>query len=186
YVDHEGRIQNTNGSIINVNRNSLFVGGGPTISVGLNEALFAPGIATRILEAAQAGEGRVTNDTLFVVADAYFAVQRNIRRTARVDETLLYLTSKQNLPILDNSKGLYPLLEDFYRLGSASAAEVARAQVEVARRREEAATILQELRFAMAELARLLRLDPRLLLWPLDDSRWATPIPGDALLHSSA
>src|SRR4051794_10586266 len=35
YVDHEGRIQNTNGSIINVNRNSLFVGGGPTISLGL-------------------------------------------------------------------------------------------------------------------------------------------------------
>jgi outer membrane protein TolC len=185
YVDHEGRIQNTNGSIIDVNRNSLFVGGGPTISLGLNDALFAPGIATRILEAAQAGEGRVTNDTLFAVADAYFTVQRGIRRLARVDETLLYLTSKEQLAVLGGSKGLFPLLEDFFERGAASGAEVARAQVEVARRREEAATVVQELRFAMAELARLLRLDPRLLLWPLDDSRWATPIPGDAWLDCS-
>jgi len=185
YLDHEGKIQNTNGSVIDVNRNSLFVGGGPTISVGLNEALFAPSIAARILDAARAAEGRVTNDTLFAVADAYFAVQRGIRRLARVEEILFYLTTPDQQRLLGKSKGLYPLLQDFVRLGYASLAEQARAEVEVTRRREERASVLQDLRFAVAELARLLRLDPQLLLWPLDDWRWATPIPGDAWLDCS-
>ena len=49
YVDHQGAIQNTTGPISNVNRDSLFVGGGPTITLGLTDALFGPGIARLVL-----------------------------------------------------------------------------------------------------------------------------------------
>src|SRR5262245_41849801 len=37
---HEGRIQQTNGNIENFNRDSLFVGGGPTWTLNISETLF--------------------------------------------------------------------------------------------------------------------------------------------------
>src|SRR5262249_37160579 len=88
YVTHQGQIQRTEGNVINVNRQSLFVGGGPQLVLGLSDALFLPGVASNILLATQAGARRVTNDTLLAVADAYFAVLRARRRVARIDETL--------------------------------------------------------------------------------------------------
>ncbi len=186
YNDHEGQIQKTEGNIIHVNRNSMFVGGGPSISLGLSEILFAPNIARRILQASQAAEQRVTNDTMLAVADAYLAVQRAVRRAARVDETLLYLTADQPQPLTGDSKGLLPLIRAFVREGEALPSDLARTEVEIIRRREEAAQTVQELRVAMAELARLLRLDPRLLVWPLDSPHESTPIPGDPWLERSA
>src|SRR5262245_60138189 len=164
YVFHDGRIQNTTGPVVDVNRDSLFVGGGPSVAVGLGDALFAPTIATRIVEAARAGEQRVTNDTLLAVAEAYFAVLRGVRRVRRADEVLYYLTSEREIPQTGGAKGLYPTIRDFVKVGDAPPPEQARVEVEVVRRREEAAFALQDLRFAMAELARLVRLDPRLLL----------------------
>src|SRR5262245_10426112 len=48
YVDHEGQIQRTEGNIITVNRDSLFVGGGPSLSLQTSEALFAPLLARQV------------------------------------------------------------------------------------------------------------------------------------------
>src|SRR5207248_81145 len=45
YSDHEGMIQRTEGNVIKVNRNSLFVGGGPSMSFGLADVLFTPLVA---------------------------------------------------------------------------------------------------------------------------------------------
>jgi outer membrane protein TolC len=55
-------------------------------------------------------------------------------------------------------------------------------EVEVVRRREDDAFVWQDLRLAMAELARLLRLDPKQRMWPLENINWAVPIPGDPWL----
>jgi outer membrane protein TolC len=181
YVDHEGRIQQANGNILDVNRNSLFVGGGPSITLGLNELLFTPPIARRIFQAAEGAQGRVTNDTMLAVSESYFNILRALRHVARVEQTLLYLTSEQTLP-LTNSKGLLPLIRDFVKVGEALPSDLARVEVEVVRRREDGQQALQELRVAMAELARLLRLDPQQLLWPLEDIQWPIAIPGDAWL----
>jgi outer membrane protein TolC len=180
YVTHQGQIQRTEGNVINVNRQSLFDGGGPQLVMGLSDALFLPGVASNVLLATQAGARRVTNDTLLTVADAYFAVLRARRRVARIDETLDNLLSEQPSEVRDNSKGLLRLLQDFAKAGAASDAEVARAQVEIARRRDEEAAALQELRQATAELARLLRQDPTVLLWPLEDFRVPVDLPGEA------
>jgi outer membrane protein TolC len=179
YVYHTGHIQRTEGNVINVNRDSLFVGGGPNLSFGLSEALFGPPVARAVVFAAEAGAARVTNDTLLAVADAYFAILRARRRVARIDETLDFLTSGQRIELRGNSPGLLPLIRAFVANGAALPSDQARVEVEVERRLEERSAALQDLRVAMAELARLLHQDPTVLLWPLEDFRVPMPLPGD-------
>jgi outer membrane protein TolC len=180
YSHHEGNIQKTEGNIITANRDSLFVGGGPSLSLQLSDALFAPLIARQLRSASAAGLQRVTNDTLLAVADAYFAVLRARRRLARVEEVLDYLTSEQPAAARAGSKGLLPLVRDFVEVGKREAlqSDLARVEVEVLRRDEERVAAVQEYRVASAELARLLRLDPATPLWPTEDFRYPVPLPG--------
>jgi hypothetical protein len=56
--------------------------------------------------------------------------------------------------------------------------DLARLQVEILRRREERAVIVQELLVSSAELARLIRLDPRIPLAPVEHKWSAVPMPG--------
>lgn len=180
YVDHDGRIQQANGNILNVNRTSLAVGANPTLSLDLADAVFLPLAARQVEKAASAAAVRVTNDTLLAIADAYIAVLRAHRRLARVDSTLSFLTDETPSPGRAGSKGLYPLVRDVVEAGGKDAlrSDLARLKVEILRRREERAAILLELQAASAELARLLRLDPRMTFDPLE-ARWAAvPLPG--------
>jgi outer membrane protein TolC len=181
FVDHEGRIQQAVGNILNSNRNSLFVGGGTSLNVGLGDAIFAPLAARQVVAASQAGVQRVTSDALLAVADAYFGILRGRRRLARSAQTLEFLTAEQPSESRAKSKGLLPLVRDIVEAGVQAAyrAELARLEAEVLRRRDEQAAALIELRLATAELARLIRLDPRLPLWPVDDFRHPVPLPGE-------
>jgi outer membrane protein TolC len=180
FVRHEGQLQNTAGNVQPINRDSLFIGAGPSLALGLSDALFAPAVASRILDATVAGERRVTNDTLLVVADAYFAVLRARRRLVRIDETLDHLTSDRVRELRDNSRGLLPLTEAFVKTGAAAQIDKVRVEVEIARRQDEFAAIVQEYRVASAELARLLHQDPAVLLWPLEDPLALVEVPGAA------
>src|SRR5262245_7660542 len=42
YTHHEGTAQKTEGNIILTNKDSLFVGGGPSVRFGISEAVFRP------------------------------------------------------------------------------------------------------------------------------------------------
>lgn len=181
YVRHEGQIQRTEGNVITVNRDSLFVGGGPSMQFQITDALFAPLISQQAFIATEAGLQRVTNDTLLTVADAYFNVLRARRRLARVEETLVFLTSPQRSPSRGDSKGLLPLVRDIVDVGGKDAfrSDLERVRVEVLRRMEERAAAIQDHRVATAELARLLRLDPATPLWPIEDFRFPMALPGD-------
>ncbi len=180
FVDHEGRIQQAVGNILNSNRNSLFVGGGQSVAFQFSEAIFTTLAARQVVDAAQAGVQRVTNDTLLTVAEAYFTVLRARRRLARAEETLVFLTSDQPAESRGKSKGLLPLIRDFVEVGGRDAlvADLARVQVEVLRRREERTAAYQDYRVAAADLARLLRLDPQTPLVPVEDFRHPLDLPG--------
>jgi outer membrane protein TolC len=180
YVHHEGTIQKTEGNIIFANRDSLFVGGGPSLALPLSDAIFAPLVARQVAVGTDAGLQRLSNDTLLLVADAYFNVLRLRRRVARIEETLDYLASEKTSAGRAGSKGLLPVVQTVQAAGGAEAtkAEVERLRVEVLKRREEKAAALQEFRLAMAELARLIRLDPQIPLWPIEDFRFSLPLPG--------
>jgi outer membrane protein TolC len=181
YFKHEGKIAKTEGNIITANKDALFVGAGPSILVSFADAIFAPLVARQTTGAVQAGARRVHNDTLLAVSEAYFAVLRARRRLARVDVALEYLRSDQPSPLRAGSKGLLLVVDAMQKAGVAVAlkAEVYRVQVEVVRRQEERTAAQQEFRVAVAELARLLRLDPATPLWPIEDFRvpleWYSP-----------
>jgi outer membrane protein TolC len=185
YVHHEGNLQATAGNVQKVNRDSLFVGGGPSLSFGLSDIIFLPLAARQVEAASEAGLQRVTNDTLLAVADAYLSVMRARRRLARVEETLDFLTSPRPAPSRFGSKGLLPLVENFVEAGGAEAlrAELERVRVEVLRRQEEKRAAIQDFLVASAELARLLRLDPAIPLWPVENFRYPIPEPGEEYLH---
>jgi outer membrane protein TolC len=187
YNLHDGNIQKTEGNIEKVNRDSLFVGGGPTLSLGFADAIFAPLAARQLVAATTAGMQRVSNETLLAVAEAYFAVLRQRRRLARVEETLDFLLSGRPAASRSGSKGLYPLVQEFVEAGGPEAlrAELERVRVEVLGRQEEKVGILQDYRVASAELARLLRLDPATPLWPVEDFRRPVGLPGESWLSLS-
>jgi outer membrane protein TolC len=180
YIHHEGMIQNTAGPVIKVNRDSLFAGGGPSVNFSVSEVIFLPLAARQVLVATEAGLVRVTNDTLLQVAEAYFALMRARRRLARVDETIEFLTSPRSSPSRSGSKGMLPLMLDFYRAGGSEAllAEVERVRVEVLGRRDERVGAIEDMQVASAELARLIRLDPAVMLWPVEDFRCPIELPG--------
>jgi outer membrane protein TolC len=180
YTKHDGNIAKTEGNIIKANKDALFVGGGPSLALALTDALFAPLVARQVLAARQAGLQRVSNDTLLAVGEAYVNVLRARRRLARIEETLDYLISERPSPLRAGSKGLLPVIQEFYKaeVVEAQKAEVERARVEVLRRQEERAAAVQEFLTATAELARLLRLDPQVPLWPVEDFRYPLPLPG--------
>jgi hypothetical protein len=181
YNYHQGQIQKTEGNIETVNRSSLFVGGGPSAVFSLTDAVFAPLAARQALTATQAGLDRVNNDTLLAVANAYFEVLRAVRRLARVNETLQFLTAERVQANKTEFKGLLPLLKDYVEVGAKEAlkSDLARAEVEILRRREEQRAALEDLRVATAELAVLIRLDPATPLGPTEDFRLPVPFPGE-------
>ena len=181
YFKHEGKIAKTEGNIITANKDALFVGLGPSASISFADAIFAPLVARQANSATQAGARRVHSETLLAVSEAYFAVLRARRKLARVDMTLESLTADKPSPLRAGSKGLLPVVDAMQKAGLAEAlkSEVYRVQVEVLRRQEERTAAQQEFRVAVAELARLLRLDPATPLWPIEDFRfpieWSLP-----------
>ena len=187
YNHHEGQIQKTEGNIITVNRDSLWVNSGPVATFQFVEAVFTPLIATRLLAASRAGARRVNNDVLLSVAEAYFAVLRARRRIARVEDTLEFLTSPQPSPLRAKSRGLLPLIQDFVQVGGREAlrSDLERVRVEVMRRQEEMASAVTDFLVASAELSRLLHIDPEIILFPAEDFRFPLPLPADRWANQS-
>ncbi|MCH8827960.1 MAG: TolC family protein [Planctomycetes bacterium] len=164
YSKHEGRIQDTRGDVIEVNRDSLFLGGGavtsgaPTaagsggparmfIDLSLADAIFQPRSALSLVEASRAGHHATFNDTLLAASLAYY------------DVAAAQLQGKLALENLTLTGQLLALTQAFKRSGKGTAADVSRVEVEIERRNQEIVNAQLAALIASAELARLLRLD---------------------------
>ena len=165
YNRHEGQIQDTSGRIIDIRRDSLFVGGGPKVggdslnggnngpsrlAVGLPlaDALFTPLAERQSARASTAVQAATFNDSLLEVAIAYLELVRaqsqvNIAREA-----------------VKNAEELVRLLEAGVRAGTAPPADQLRARAELADRRRQVFQAQEATQDASAELVRLLRLQP--------------------------
>src|SRR5213075_2112816 len=53
YSKHEGNIAKTEGNIIKANKDALFVGGGPSMSLALVEAIYGPATARQLVRAGE-------------------------------------------------------------------------------------------------------------------------------------
>lgn len=171
YNRHDGQIQATEGEVIDVSRQSGFIGGGPRVGsapltgpsggpprlfVGLNpaEAWFAPLAARQVTRAADAGTAAAFNDTLLEVGLGYYDLVAAQMRTAIAREAVR------------NAGELVELTRNFVEAGAGLQADVARARAQLADFRVELYRAEQDLHVASAELARLLRLDPAVTLCP--------------------
>jgi outer membrane protein TolC len=185
YVAHDGQIQNTAGNVQTVDRDSLFVGGGPSIALPFTRALFGPLEARQLRDAARFGRARVANDVLLRIVDAYFDVLRARRQLARLDEVLDFLTSNQESELRGDakskSKGLLPQIRSFVKAGLPGGlpSDLARVEAEVVRRTAERVRVLEELRTTSAELSRLLHLNAGYFLIPTEDYRRPLVVPGE-------
>ena len=165
YNNHEGEIQATEGEIIQVSRNSLFIGAGAGISdAPLNggaggpprafvdfsfaDAIFKPLAAKRLLGASESSRSRVINDTLLQASLAYFDLFR-----AQSQITIAQTN-------LSEATDLYDLTNAFVEAGKGTASDLARIAVVVNNSRAQLGLAESELKIASTKLAKVLQLDP--------------------------
>jgi outer membrane protein TolC len=156
WMRHDGQIQRATGQIITVSRSSLFVGGGATLSLDLNNAYFTPLAARQVTAARAARAAAETNEQLLDVALAY------------TDLMEAYASLRINQETLTNAHTLLKITESHERTGTGAAADTARARTEVQRRERQRYEIQGRINVASARLARLLLLPPQGVLVPAE------------------
>jgi outer membrane protein TolC len=173
YNYHDGRVQGTEGEVIDTSRNALFVGGGPNVGPGpltgpggpparlflglpLADVLFAPLAERQQAQAANAASAATFNDTLLQVALAYLELVQSQTRVAIAQQAET------------NAEELVRLVKSRVRAGTAPPADGLRSEIELAERKRQKLVAEESVRVASAELVRMLRLDPAVTLFPLE------------------
>ena len=172
---HRGALQQANGNILNVNRDSLYVGmganavGAGTVNIpGLNynlnigEAWYGCLIARQRVVVTEAVAIATRNDVLLRVSLAYLALLQ-----AEAHQAI----SKKNR---EEAAEVARLTAEFARSGQGRRADADRAAVELKRRDAEMSQAEGDTLEASALLARVLNLDPATRLKPVEG--WAVPI----------
>ncbi len=167
YINHDGPLQNSDGTITAANRSALeaglgmyAVGGGAPAIPGISakfsfaDAVFQPRIADHEVAARQHAVTATTNDLLLFVAVAYLDLVRAFQQQAIAQETL------------DHTARLADLTAAFARSGQGNQADADRAQTELALRRNALAQAAAQTKVASARLVELLHLEPTRLLMP--------------------
>ena len=153
YDRHDGRDQNSNGTIFSVSKQSLLIGGGASLDWNTPEILFAPLAAQRLTEAEQANSRAVSSNVQLDVAVAYLELLRVHARMAIYDDAMSRAEEMLANAESADKAGLSKTTADINR---------ARAEVDLVRNRrfqlEGAAGV------ASARLARLLLLRPTVRL----------------------
>lgn len=174
YNKHDGRLQETQGNVIEVQRNSLFFGGGlglgntplpggaggpPRLFVNLSlaDAYFKPLAACQEVAARGAGERVASNDSLAEIAIGYHSLLEAHGRLANA-------TAASEM-----TQEMVSLVEDFEREGFSSKAEVSRARTALGRWQVEVADAQRQTMTTSARLARVLRLPAQVQLVPVEE-----------------
>ncbi|MDG2383683.1 MAG: TolC family protein [Pirellulaceae bacterium] len=171
---HDGRLQETEGNILEVSRNSLFVGGGAglgtapltgaasgpprmIVNLSLSDAIFEPQVFNNLLAAQRANRSRVFNDSLSTIGLAYFNLLEAYGRLANAQV------------VLSANRTLLRLTTDFAQAGAGSEADASRAKAAFAMQERVVDEAKRQIAVASAELVRLIRLDASLKLAPAEE-----------------
>ena len=174
YNKHDGRLQETVGNVIDVERNSLFYGaglglgqapipggaGGPPrmfVNLSLADAYFKPLAACQEVAARGAAERVANNNSLAEIAIGYHSL---------LEAHGLLANAAAASEMAEN---MVQLVEDFESEGFSSNTEVNRARAAWGRWRRDVADAERQAMTASAELARILRLPPQVQLAPVEE-----------------
>ncbi|HSQ55770.1 MAG TPA: TolC family protein, partial [Gemmata sp.] len=176
YDLHRGPLQQSNGNILKVNRDALYVGLGAnaiaagTVNIpGLNyfmnvgESWYGWLIARQRVTTASANAVATQNDTLLRVCLAYLELLRGQGRMAIAEKN-----RKQAAEVAR-------LTEVYLRTGQGRRADADRAMVELKRRDADMTQAEADTLAASARLCQLLNLDPSTRLRPIEG--WVVPSP---------
>jgi len=164
YTKHDGKIQGTDGNIIDVSRNALFVGGGAAtgnpplaggsggpvrlgVDLSLTDAYFKPLVAKQTVTAEQMRQSSTFNDTLLQASLSYYALV-----AAQGSLTLAHEDVR-------NAEELLELTKSFVSAGKGSEADLARVKSELLRRRQQKVKAELSVKMSATELSRILRLE---------------------------
>ncbi len=186
YTKHDGQIQATEGPVIDISRNSLFVGGGlgtgrspltgggggPArlfVDLSLADAIFKPLVARQLVSAERARESATFNDTLLEASLAYFDLIKAQGQLANAREK-----------DLKNATALLKQTETFVEAGKGSNADIARVRTDLTVRRQQVVAAEVAVKVASAGLARILQLDPSTALFALEQTPVAVELISEA------
>jgi outer membrane protein TolC len=156
YIRHDGFQQNIfTGALFVKGRQTFFTGGGPSLTVGLADAIFAPLASRRSVNARQADLQAARNDALFAVSQAFFDLQAARGRLLGLAAAIVRAEMLVNF-----ARGLAPSL--------IPPLEINRARTELQSLRQNQQVALRDWRVASARLAEVLLLDPATLLEPIE------------------
>jgi outer membrane protein TolC len=157
YIRHDGLLQNSTGLIINTSKWNFFEGGGATLFVETSDAVFAPRIARRLLDAQSAGAQGVANSIQLDAASRYLDLLGAYGALAINAETLANV--EQAVGMADQAVKA--------ELGK-TPADANRLRTEQALRRQERFDLEGKAAAASAKLAQVLLVDATADLQPTD------------------
>jgi outer membrane protein TolC len=155
YFRHDGQLQDVAGNVFGTSKSAFMVGAGPLAIFAVSDAIFQPLAERQTVRARQADFQTAKNDTMLAVAEVFLAVQQargelaGAEDAAKKAEELVRRAGKL-------AKGLVAPVEEI------------RARTELSRRRQAVQSARERWRIASADLAQLLRLDPSVLVQPLE------------------
>lgn len=156
YFRHDGQVQDVAGNVFATSKSSFMAGAGPVAVFSFSEALFEPLAARQVVRAREAALQAATNDGLLEMAEAYFDIQQARGDVAGAEDTAA------------RSNDLLGRAEQLAAGGIIADVEVVRIRAEAARRRQAIVSARERWQTAGAELARMLRLDPAVIVQPLE------------------
>jgi outer membrane protein TolC len=178
WARHDGQIQDNKGNVFTTSRSSFFIGGNasaggavyatppgggtaPGLSslsavLRISDAIFEPMAARQIVAARNANLTTTANDTLLELTEAYFDLQQAAGRVAIAREAL------------DNAEALVDLTAAYVESGKGLEADHRRSLTERDRRKQDLADAVGQWKVASAELVRRTRLDPRIVVAPVE------------------
>ena len=177
WIRHDGPVQTVQGPVQSVSKSSLFLGataatgqgisgpnpaggpaqvGGLTTILRISDAIFTPMAARQGVSARQAGVRQSANDAVLGAAEAYFDLQRAAGRLAVGREAVTH------------AETLARLTASYARAGAGLEADHRRSRAELDRRRRDVEAAVGDLEVASAELVRRVRLDPSIVVAPVE------------------
>ena len=156
WLRHDGQTQRVEGPVIPVSKSSIFGGGGFHVGVAFADAYFEPLAVRQLLANRMAGARTTANDTLRNVAFFYYEMIRAKALLATAQETF------------DNAQRLDGLAQSYFRNDKLREADAARVRAEFRTRGQDLENSRQNTMLASIRLAQQLRLDPFVMLDPVE------------------
>ncbi len=155
YQYHSGPIQAVDGTMTNTSHSNLYAGGAPLAIFALTDAIFTPLSQRQVVRAQDANTQTAQNDTLTDLATAYFNLLE-----AEADLASILDVDRRTADLVRKCEALAP---DYI-----PTVEVARAKTTKSNIEQIIETARQRWRTASAEVARIARLKPTVVLQPLE------------------